>query len=95
VHFGVVYKKLVSTSSLVGYSDSDLAGDIDDRKSTSGSVFLLGSSLVIWMSHKQWLSGSFESFGDSEGVSSSCSRLKLRVVSSAKNPHNPSVPSIN
>ena len=53
VHFGVVYKKLVSTSSLVGYSDSDLAGDIDDRKSTSGSVFLLGSSLVTWMSQKQ------------------------------------------
>lgn len=37
----------------MGNSDSDLAGDVDDRKSTSGSVFLLGSSLVTWVSQKQ------------------------------------------
>jgi hypothetical protein len=30
-----------------------LAGDVDDRKSTSGSVFLLGSNLVTWVSQKQ------------------------------------------
>jgi len=37
----------------LGYSDSDLAGDVDDKKSTSGSVFLLGTSLVTWGSKKQ------------------------------------------
>lgn len=38
---------------LVGYSDSDLAGDVDDRKSTSGMVFYLGASLITWASQKQ------------------------------------------
>jgi hypothetical protein len=39
--------------TLVGYSDSDLAGDVDDRKSTIGIVFFLGSSAVTWASQKQ------------------------------------------
>ena len=37
----------------VGYSDSDLGGDVDSRKSTSGTLFLLGSSPVTWQSQKQ------------------------------------------
>ena len=46
-----MYKRSGTADSLVGYNDSDLAaGDIDDRKSTSGSVFLLGTSLVTWVS---------------------------------------------
>jgi transposase InsO family protein len=54
VNYGCMYKKLDSSQlELVGFSDSDLAGDIDDRKSTSGSVFLLGSNLVTWVSQKQ------------------------------------------
>jgi hypothetical protein len=54
VNYGCVYKKLGTTEiKLLGYSDSDLAGDVDDRKSTSGSVFLLGNSLVTWVSQKQ------------------------------------------
>jgi hypothetical protein len=52
LEFGCVYKRQGSTE-LVGYNDSDLAGDVDDRKSTSGCVFLLGSSLVTWASQKQ------------------------------------------
>jgi hypothetical protein len=38
---------------LVGYSDSDLAGDIDTRKSTSGTLFFLGNCLISWQSIKQ------------------------------------------
>ena len=54
VNYGCVYMKLnKSENKLTGYSDSDLAGDIDDRKSTGGSVFMLGSSLVTWCSQKQ------------------------------------------
>ncbi|KAJ8748469.1 hypothetical protein K2173_003365 [Erythroxylum novogranatense] len=34
--FGCVYKKKLSNVELVGFSDSDMAGDIDDRKSTTG-----------------------------------------------------------
>jgi hypothetical protein len=32
--------------------DSDLAGDIDGRKSTLGMIFFLGESLVSWQSAK-------------------------------------------
>jgi hypothetical protein len=54
VNYGCIYKKLnTAETMLTGYSDSDLAGDVDDRKSTSGSVFLLGSCLVTWASQKQ------------------------------------------
>jgi hypothetical protein len=38
---------------LCGYSDSDHAGDVDDRKSTSGVIFYLNSSPVSWTSQKQ------------------------------------------
>jgi len=38
---------------LVGYSDSDYAGDPEDRKSTTGIGYFLGSSLVTWASQKQ------------------------------------------
>jgi hypothetical protein len=38
---------------LLGYSDSDHAGDIDDRKSTSGVIFFLGNNIVSWSSQKQ------------------------------------------
>jgi hypothetical protein len=38
---------------LYGYLDSDWAGSIPDRKSTSGYCFSLGSSMVSWSSRKQ------------------------------------------
>jgi hypothetical protein len=38
---------------LLGYSDSDFAGDTEDRKSTSGAAYYLGGSLVTWSSQKQ------------------------------------------
>jgi len=38
---------------LAGYSDSDFAGCKLDRKSTSGTCHLLGSSLISWHNKKQ------------------------------------------
>ncbi|WVZ81518.1 hypothetical protein U9M48_028885 [Paspalum notatum var. saurae] len=38
---------------LLGYSDSDLAGDVNDRKSTTGLIFYLGANPVTWLSQKQ------------------------------------------
>uniref|UniRef100_A0A8I6Y7V3 Integrase catalytic domain-containing protein n=1 Tax=Hordeum vulgare subsp. vulgare TaxID=112509 RepID=A0A8I6Y7V3_HORVV len=38
---------------LTGFSDSDHAGDVDTRKSTSGVLFFLGGSPVSWQSQKQ------------------------------------------
>jgi len=39
--------------NLVGYSDSDFVGCKLDRKSTSGTCHLLGSSLISWHNTKQ------------------------------------------
>ena len=38
---------------LIGYSDSDWAGDIDNRRSTSGSLLMLAGGPIIWKSVKQ------------------------------------------
>ena len=37
----------------IGYSDSDYAGDLDDRKSTSGYLFKLAGAVISWRSKKQ------------------------------------------
>lgn len=38
---------------LTGYSDSDWAGDLDTRRSTSGYVFLLAGAAISWKSRRQ------------------------------------------
>jgi hypothetical protein len=38
---------------LLGYTDSDLAGDLDNRRSIFGVLFFLGESPVSWQSVKQ------------------------------------------
>ena len=38
---------------LHGFSDSDWAGSVQDRKSTSGFCFSMGSAMVSWLSRKQ------------------------------------------
>ncbi|XP_056173168.1 secreted RxLR effector protein 161-like [Syzygium oleosum] len=50
--FGLLYKKGES-SNLMGFTDSDYAGDQDDRRSTSGYVFMMGSGAISWSSKKQ------------------------------------------
>ena len=38
---------------LIGFTDSDWAGDLDDRKSTTGYVLTLGSRPITWSCKKQ------------------------------------------
>ncbi|GAB2299634.1 hypothetical protein Dimus_038573 [Dionaea muscipula] len=38
---------------IVGYSDNDWAGDVNERKSTTGFVFMSGSTAIFWASKKQ------------------------------------------
>nr|XP_027086538.1 uncharacterized protein LOC113708274 [Coffea arabica] len=51
-NLGIYYKK-GEKSNLVGYTDSDYAGDQDDGRSTSGYVFMLGIGAICWSSKKQ------------------------------------------
>ena len=50
--FGVWYSK-DTNDVLTGYSDTNWAGNADDRKSTSGGYFYVGNNPVFWMSKKQ------------------------------------------
>ncbi|KAJ8617574.1 hypothetical protein MRB53_013760 [Persea americana] len=50
--YGIFYKK-GGNKELLAYTDSDYAGDLEDRKSTSGFSFLLSSGAVSWSSKKQ------------------------------------------
>jgi hypothetical protein len=47
------YLRCPREAHLVGYSDSDHAGNIDTSKSTSGILFFFGKCLVSWQSVKQ------------------------------------------
>jgi len=38
---------------LIGYSDADWGGDVDQFKSTSGCAFLLNDSAILWRSKEQ------------------------------------------
>ena len=38
---------------VLGYSDADYAGDVDDRHSTTGNLFLMSGALISWFSKKQ------------------------------------------
>jgi hypothetical protein len=46
LQYGLRYGWRTGTTGLVGYCDSDLTGNIDTRKSTTGDLFFLGKSLV-------------------------------------------------
>ena len=70
--------------SLAGYSDANWAGNVDNRKSTIGGCFYVGTNLVAWMCKKQ----NSISFSIAEAeyivVGSCCSQLlwmkKLLVI---------------
>lgn len=51
-NYGCTYKAREGTV-LTGFSDSDHAGDLTDRKSSTGLVFFMGPSVITWCSQKQ------------------------------------------
>jgi len=54
VEFGYRYERGAALKPfLLGYSDSDFAGDTQDRKSTTGVIYFLGGNLITWASQKQ------------------------------------------
>ncbi|XP_058075568.1 uncharacterized mitochondrial protein AtMg00810-like [Magnolia sinica] len=50
---GLMFSKHNSQSMVYGYTDADWAGNITDRKSTSGYFTFVGGNLVTWRSKKQ------------------------------------------
>ena len=51
--YGLHYKHASGAMRFIGYCDSNLIGDVDTSKSTSGTMFFLGGCLVCWQSTKQ------------------------------------------
>ena len=52
-NYGLLYDK-EKVTDFIGYSDADWAGDLDDRRSTSGYLFKLSGAAVRWRSKKQY-----------------------------------------
>ncbi|KAK8935961.1 hypothetical protein KSP39_PZI012924 [Platanthera zijinensis] len=50
--YGILYKPC-QDNTLHGFTDSDWAGDLGDRKSTGGFIFFTGSGPISWSSRKQ------------------------------------------
>jgi len=52
--YGLVYpRRSRGELELIGFSDSDMAGDVDGRRSTTGVLFFLGACPISWQSMKQ------------------------------------------
>ncbi|UYV64540.1 hypothetical protein LAZ67_3001142 [Cordylochernes scorpioides] len=52
-NIGICFGGSSCTSTLIGFSDADFAGDLDTRKSTTGYVFMLNNGPISWCSQKQ------------------------------------------
>eukprot|EP00253_Pinus_taeda_P009256 PITA_09256 len=76
--YGLLYTRSFDPI-LSGYTDSDWAGSIDDRKSTAGYVFNLGSGAVTWTSKKQQVVALSSTEAEYRGaVKASCEAVWLR-----------------
>ncbi|KAK2428549.1 putative mitochondrial protein [Trifolium repens] len=72
--YGIMYSHC-ENSTLYGYCDADWAGSADDRKSTSGGCFFLGTNLISWFSKKQNCVALSTAEAEYVAVGSSCSQL--------------------
>ena len=52
LNLAIKYQRLES-NMLIGYSDADWAGDLDDHHSMTGNLFLMAGGPVNWLSKKQ------------------------------------------
>ena len=61
--------------TLHAYTDANWVGSVDDRKSTSGGAFFMGSRLVSWFSKKQSSIALSTAEVEYVAVASSCTQL--------------------
>jgi hypothetical protein len=50
IDYGCCYKRTEGEANLLGFSDADMGGDIDTRKSTTGVLFFFGPCAISWQS---------------------------------------------
>ena len=55
VDLGITYTRSSHPQTIVGFSDSDFAGDENNRRSTSGFCFMLNGGAIAWSSRQQQL----------------------------------------
>ena len=72
--YGLQYTYDTNTN-LVGYSDVDWAGCIDDRNSTLGGAFYVGNNLVAWHNKKQNCVSLSTAKAESVAAKSCCTQL--------------------
>ncbi|CAL5351786.1 unnamed protein product [Camellia sinensis] len=91
--FGILYKK-GEQSGLIGFTDSDYAGDSNDRKSTSGYIFTMGSGVISWLSRKQPIVTLSTTEAEFVAVAScACQAIWLRrLLETLQHPHDGSTP---
>ncbi|XP_042753618.1 secreted RxLR effector protein 161-like [Lactuca sativa] len=53
LNYGLVYSKGGEKVTISGYTHSDLAKDVNDRRRTEGMPFYVNGNLVTWASQKQ------------------------------------------
>ena len=62
----------VKGGGVYGYTDSDWAGDVSDRKSTSAYVFMTAGSAISWSSRKQTVVATSSCEAEYVAMSSTC-----------------------
>ena len=87
--YGLLYTN-ANNLKLCGFSDSDWAGSLDDRRSTTGYVFNLGSGAIAWSSKKQPSTALSSSEAEYTAVTSTaCQAVWLRRILEDMKQHQP------
>jgi hypothetical protein len=71
----MIWYSASSSLDLIGFSNVDFVGYGIDQKSTSGTCYFLGSSLICWSSHKQSSVAQFTTEAKYVVTASCCSQI--------------------
>ncbi|RVX19250.1 Retrovirus-related Pol polyprotein from transposon RE2 [Vitis vinifera] len=78
---GILFTKNVDHQSIEVYTDTDWAGAVDDRRSTSGYFTFVGGNLVTWKSKKQNVVARSSAEAEFRGMALGlCEALWLRLL---------------
>ena len=73
----LTYKKNLNAEILDSFVDADWAGDIVDRKSTTGYVIRMYGNVIYWKSRKQTSVTKASTFAEYVALSECVSELKV------------------